>query len=325
MPIPMLLFIYGDDTFRVQEKVQVMKRAFTEKFDPTGLNTCTFSGKLVPGDIIQAARSLPFMGEKRMVIIRDLIDSTKKGDISVWLDGLQAVPESTIVIFWETAEPKKLEKKPLFKSFQDASEVHHYAFPRLESVQLSRWVAERVALRGGHIERDAQRQLVERVGPDLWQMDQEIGKLVGYAQDKVISSDMVHELVQASFEGKIFGLIEAVSQRRTKDGLRLLQQERWGGANDHYLLTMLGRQVRILVGARALLDINPHASKEELAATMGVHSFVASKALAQARKFSLEVLKKVHARLFEFDRMLKSGLIESDVAVDLTTVSLMND
>jgi len=101
-----------------------------------------------------------------------------------------------------------------------------------------------------------------------------------------------------------------------------LQEERWSGANDHYLLTMLGRQVRILLGARALLDENPQASKQELADTLKIHSFVAQKALTQARGFSLEHLKAVHDLLFEFDVQMKRGGIQADLAVDLMTVKL---
>ena len=102
--------------------------------------------------------------------------------------------------------------------------------------------------RGGRIEPSALRALVLRVGADLWQMDNEIGKLVAYAGDQPITVATVDELVSVSFEGKIFSLIDAVSQRRPTEAIRLLQEERWSGANDHYLMTMLGRQVRILFG-----------------------------------------------------------------------------
>ncbi len=301
-----------------------MKAAFGEKFDPTGLNTAEYSGKLDPGQVIQSARSMPFMGQKRMVVVRDLIGSTKKADMNVWVEGLKDAPESSIVIFWETEEPAKLEKKPLFKALQDSAEVHHYAFPQLKGAQLTAWVSERVRARSGSINSGALRALIERVGPDLWQMDHEIGKLVAFADTQEIEVGMVDKLVHASFEGKIFDLIDAISRRNSKQAIRLLQEERWSGANDHYLLTMLGRQVRILLGARAILDENPSADKQELASIMGLHPFVASKALTQARGFSLEHLRHVHEQLFVFDRQLKTGQVQADMAVDLVAMKLMS-
>jgi DNA polymerase III subunit delta len=320
----MLIFVYGDDGFRAQEKVRQLTSAFREKFDPTGLNLAEFTSdrKMVIGDVIGATHSLPFLGPKRMVVIRNLLSGTKKADMDVWLEGFKKTPDSTIVVFWEGIEPKSLEKKPFFKELASLAEVHHYPFPQLQGAQLSRWVQTRVKERGGTIEVAALRALVERVGADLWQMDNEIGKLIAYAGEQAIAFEMVNELVHASFEGKIFALIDAVSQRRPADAVRLLQEERWSGANDHYLMTMLGRQVRILLGARALLDENPSATKQELASVFKLHPFVAQKALAQARGFSLEHLKAVHDLLFEFDLKMKTGRIDADLAVDLTTVKL---
>lgn len=321
----MHIFVYGDDGFRVQEKVRQLTKAFREKFDQTGLNLVEFPGKkkvVELGEVMGAVHSLPFLGQKRMVVIRDLIDSTKKPEMGVWVDGFKRVPESTIVVFWESTEPKALEKKPLFKELAVLAEVHKYVFPQLLGAELTRWAETRLKEHGGTIEASALRALVERVGGDLWQMDNEIGKLVAYASGKPITTVMVDELVHASFEGKIFQLIDAVSQRRPADAIRLLQEERWSGANDHYLLTMLGRQVRILLGARAMLDENPRASSQELADTLMIHPFVAQKALTQARGFTLEHLKAVHDLLFEFDVAMKSGGIDADLAVDLTTVKL---
>jgi len=158
---------------------------------------------------------------------------------------------------------------------------------------------------------------------DVWQMDSEIQKLVAYAQGEQITSKMVEDLVHANFEGKIFDLIDAISQQKSKRAIQLLKEERLSGANDHYLLTMLGRQVRILLGARSLLDEDPRATKQELAQAMKVHPFVAQKALHQAKGFTMEKLKRAHSQLFTYDIHLKTGRIQPDLAVDLTTVELM--
>lgn len=321
----MLLFVYGDDTFRVQEKVKQLVKAFREKFDSTGLNLVEFprNKKTIElGEVMGAVHSLPFLGQRRMVVIRELIDSTKKGEMESWVDGFMRTPDSTIVVFWESTEPKALEKKPLYQELVGLAEVHRYILPQLQGTELSRWVETRVKERGGVMAASVLRGLVERIGANLWQMDNEIQKLVAYAGGQSITAAMVDELVYASFEGKIFQLIDAISQKRSADAIRLLQEERWSGVNDHYLLTMLGRQVRILLGARAMLAENPRATSQELAVMLDIHPFVAQKALTQARGFSLEHLKAVHDLLFEFDIAMKTGGIDADLAVDLTTVKL---
>lgn len=320
----MLIFIYGDDTFRVQEKVSQMRKAFSEKYDQSGMNLDVFpeegKAKLEVGKVLQSVCSFPFLGEKRMVIVKDLISSVQKGDVKTWEEGLLRSPDTTIVILAETMEPKSLEKKPLYKKLREHSEVHFYPFQELKGQELVNWAGQRVGACGGSIEFDALQSLIERVGADLWQMSAEIEKLVSYAGDGAITKEMVDELVHASFEGQIFALVDAVSKKQSKVALRLLREERWSGANDFYLVSMLSRQVRLLLGARSVLDQNPHANKQDVADATGVHPFVAMKALAQAKSFTLDQLIGVHDLLFRFDHMIKTGQINADLAVDLTAV-----
>lgn len=323
----MLIFVYGDDTFRVKQKVDQMVEAFKQKYDPTGMNTSRYPAegakKCELGEVMGSVRAMPFLGERRMVVVQDLVGGLTKAAMKPWHEGFLSAPDSTIVVFWETLEPKALEKKALFKALKEEAEIHTYAFPQLEGRALQTWVESRVKELGGSIERQAVGEITQRVGPDLWQMHNELSKLVAYASGNAITKQMVEELVQTNFEGRIFDLIDAVSKRQPAKALKLLQEERWAGASDHYLLTMLGRQVRILLGAKSLLEENPRASKQELASVMGVHPFVAQKALAQARNLALETLMETHQLLYRFDKQMKTGQISAQMAVDLTSVKLM--
>jgi len=322
----MLILVYGDDSFRVQEKVKELQAAFQKKFDPTGLNFATFQADAKPGEILQAVGSLPFMSQKRMVVIRDLISTTKKDGEGTW-SSLAKTPESSIVVLWETAEPKAIEKKSFFQTVKNGADVHAYPFPVLDGSVLIRWMTDRVKLRGGTIAADAARELCDRVGGDLWQMDNEIAKLISYAWrgsgTPPITKEMIEELVRASFEGEIFALIDAVSRKQAAQAVKLLRQERWSGASDFSIFGMLARQVRILIGARALLDEDPRVSPQRFADEMGVHPFVAQKALDQARKFSLDDLRATHDLMFKYDAGMKSGYIDAEMAVDLVVAALV--
>jgi len=328
----MLILVYGDDTFRVQEKVKELQVAFQRKFDPTGLNFGVFGSDAKPGDMLQAVGSLPFMSQKRMVVVRDLISSTKKDGEQMWLS-LSKTPESSILVLWETMEAKAIEKKPLFQTLSKGADVHAYPFPVLEGSSLVKWTTDRVKARGGTITQDAARELCERVGGDLWQMDNEIGKLVAYARrgaglsasggNPPIAKIDVEELVRASFEGEIFALVDAVSRKQAELAVKLLRQERWSGTSDFSIFGMLTRQVRILIAVRSMLDEDPRVTSQRLAQEMGVHPFVAQKALDQARKYLLDDLLATHDILFKYDAGMKSGYLDAELAVDLVVARLV--
>lgn len=323
----MLIVVYGEDTFRVQEKVRVLRQAFLEKFDPTGINLSEFpseGAKLDVGSILQSACSFPFLAQKRMVIIKGLIDSIKATEKAVWIQGFARIPESTLVVFWEPTSVKALEKKALFKAFSTQVNVHTYAFNLLAPHALEAWVTDRFAQHQITIERSALLEFTSRVGADLWRMQSEISKLVAYASGIPVSRKMVEDLVQESFEGKIFELMDAVSQRDSERAFRLLSQEREAGSADFYLLSMFARQIRLLIGARALLDEQASISSQEVAKRLSIHPFVAKKVLDQARGFTLLLLKEAQALLYTFDRGTKTGQISAPLSVDLLTATLLS-
>lgn len=197
------------------------------------------------------------------------------------------------------------------------TEVHKYSFPDLQGIALTKWVSDRVRACGGSIDSPGLQALIERVGADLWQLSGEIQKLVAYANGVMVTKEMVESLVHVSFEGKIFELMDAISKKQTQRAIKLLEEERSSGSDDHYLLTMLGRQVRLLLGVRAMLDENPRAQKQEVAVSLDIHPFVASKVLEQARLFRFEDLVRAHDLLFEFDQKIKTGRMGADLSVDL--------
>jgi DNA polymerase-3 subunit delta len=322
----MIILVYGDDSFRAQEKVLSLRSAFEKKFDPTGMNLSVFpdtkTGKMDPDEVIRSAMSFPFLAEKRMVIARDMVADSKKKKED-WIENLNKVPASTIFILWETLEPRELERKPLFKKLQEFSEVHFYPFPKLEGAALTKWTSGRVIERGGTIAPDALRALVERVGDDLWQLDGEIAKLIAFADGEQITKPAVDKLVRATFDSQIFALMDAVSGRRASEVIRLLEEERASGASDGYIFAMLLRQVRILLGARLVLDENPRANQDQIAAALDLHSFVASKAVQQARSFNLAELKKTYDLIYNLDVGMKTGKFSDKISVDLLVVSFL--
>lgn len=323
----MLIFIYGDDTFSVQEKVQAMRARFLDKFDKSGINLSEFNiqkkGTTI-GDVLQAVSSPPFLSEKRMIIIRELVSSTKKVDMTLWEDRLSKVPDSSLVLLWETLEPTSLEKKPLFKALKEAADVHYYPFPSLQGKALTDWVHLRVNQVGAKIDFGAVSELIKRVGSDLWRMHSEIEKLSAYTGQKPINSSDVELLVHGTFEDQIFAFVDVIAKQDRQGAVSLLKNQRLAGVEDFYLLNMLARQLRILIGTRDLIDANSSVTKQQVADKLKVHPFVAQKAIEQARHFTLETLIDAHAFLLEKDVGIKSGKISDDMAVDLSLVKFVS-
>jgi DNA polymerase-3 subunit delta len=156
-------------------------------------------------------------------------------------------------------------------------------------------------------------------------MNSEIEKLISFGNGRTITETMVKELVNVSFEGKIFELVDTLSKRDTRRTIQILEEERLAGSDDYYILSMFSRQIRLLISARSLLETNSKIDKSFLAKELNIHPFVATKILVQAKNFTLDKLLNVHNTLFSFDQGVKNGEITINLAVDLIATKLLSN
>ena len=315
----MLIFVYGDDGARVTEKVREMRARFLDKFDASGMNLVEFpvagSSDLPFGEIIQAIQSAPFLSEKRMVIVRGLLDGTKKPEQQKWIDALHHVPASTIVILAEDMEAKNVEKHGIFVAVKDVAEMHKYAQEKLTGVALTKWITDRAAALGATVDGRTADLLVARVGDDVWRLGGEVDKLAAYANG-AITVEMIDLLVTRDSGSNIFGLVDAVAGRDVKTALRLLGDERGAGSADLYIMAMLARQLRLLLQVKHLVAERENVDKDTVAKALALHPFVAQKTLAQAGKYTLPSLVDLHTMITQFDRDAKRGKVDPTVAID---------
>ena len=75
--------------------------------------------------------------------------------------------------------------------------------------------------------------------------------------------------------------------------------------SDSYLLSMIARQVKILISIRQALDSG--LASREIGANLKLHPFVIQKGINQVRNFNLDTLKRMFAKLLEIDRDMKTG------------------
>lgn len=322
----MIIFIYGDDALRVKERAQDMRQKFAEKFDPAGMNVDEFVVKdgldAERGAVIGAAQASPFLAEKRMVIIRNLVSSLKKAESKPWLEGFSKVPSSTILIFADSVTPAALEKSEIFKVLHDQSDVHTYPLPQLEGSELTTWSAARAKFHGVNISASVLSGLLGRIGNDSWRIDAELQKLGAYAADEPVTPAMVTALVRVESDEDIFAFMDALASGQAVKTLQKLAEERAAGADAFQLFGMLARQIRLLLQARAILDQNPKAQKQDLADDLGIHPFVAQKLLTEVRSWSAEKLESLHGLAFKLDKSMKTGL-DPDISVDRLVTSFL--
>lgn len=312
----MILFFYGEETYRLKQKLNKLK----EKFVSSSLgdtNLAILDGKTTPyNDINRQILAMPFLAKNRLVIIEDLLKEGNKENQEKVIDLLKKVPESTVLVF---AEYGKVDKRSsLYKKLNKPGQAQE--FKLLEEDALKRWIRAEVANRGGEIAPDAVVKLVEYVGSDLWRMSNEIAKLITY--DRQITTDNIELLVQTQIQSNIFGLIDAVAAKAKKRAIKELYKLFGSGQAELYVLTMIIYQYRNLLIVKDAEIRWPYINKWALAKKIQLHPFVLDKTKALTPKYGLDDLKKIYGKLLSYESAVKIGKIKPRIALELLVFEL---
>jgi DNA polymerase-3 subunit delta len=307
---PTVYLFHGDDALALEEAVDGLIK---KQGDPANaaMNTQRFSTESADfAEVAQACAALPFLADRRIVILKK--PGRWTGDSDRWArfqSLLESLPASAALVL---VEPTLLnDKSALLKWAQahpQASLVRSYATPQGSAFEL--WVVQRCKAKGGSIETAAAQLLAELVADDAERADQELAKVLDYVDyARPIRTEDIERLTAFHGQADVFATVDALGKRDARAALghleRLLEDE-----DPHYVFSMVTRQFRLLLRAREALD-----SGLAPAQVLSVHPVVLRKVTEQARNFTLNDLEKIYHRLMEIDLADKSSQAQLDTAL----------
>ncbi len=330
-PTPRYYVLHGKDELARSEALKTLRNRLGPP-EMVALNTTTFEADNVSlAELKNVCNTIPFMAQRRMVIVHGLLSHLahakphQPGEPSAWrkrymedlADYLPHLPETTRLIF---VEPRQLsDNHPILRRAKkdDSGYVRAFVPPR-NPIQ---WVRRRAKEKGGEFSFEAAQVLVQAVSDDPRVLDQEIEKLLTYTnRDRPVDGQDVSLLVPLAQEAVIFDAVDALGQRDGAKAARLIHNLLDHGNEPLYLFAMIVRQFRLLIQIKELATegLDPPTIAREIK----LHAYPTGKLYTQARNFGLEQLEQVHRRLLEIDVQIKTGQIDSIVALDLLIAGL---
>lgn len=320
----MLIFFYGADSFRSQEKTNQLKERFLKTDNSgSGLSCVDFDEKATLRDLTEALSSGGLFSTKRFVIVRNCIASVpldmQKEIISLLKKHSTLVDDrDLVVLFWEQSEPKK--NNALFTYLSKTAKKELFA--PLSGASLNKWISERIVFHNDKlsIEPKAMQMLAALGGADLVRLDNEIAKLSQYVND-VIKKEDVELLVRSEEDATIFETVEALTGGNKKRALELFHGQLSKGEDAYYILSMYVYQVRNLLKIADCVE-RGNTNHFNIAKETKLHPFVVQKSLPHVRKLSLAKLKQMFSSLADIDHAAKTGKVDLILALDMFISSI---
>lgn len=308
----MVILLYGEDQYRLRRKINEIIERY-QKTNRNGLSIRHFDLREKDfGDFNDEIQMLSMFREQKLIILENT-SSNKEFEEKFLKDIKEFSNSKEIIIF---SEGGKIPEDRFFLTLKKYADSQ--AFDFLDSRGLRAWAKKEFKRYNTEIGDSALDKLIEFTGNDLWRLDNEIKKLVSYRNKKEILLKDVENLVKPEIESDIFKTIDAIAQKNKNLALKLIHKHLEKGDSPYYLFSMINFQFRNLLMVKSQLQSGNYFPRiYDLSRKLGMHPFVVEKTVRQTKKFSLEELRKIYKKIFKTDIYIKTGRIESQVALDL--------
>ena len=267
------------------------------------------------GEICAQAQTIPFMGEKRLVIVENSVFLTRSGEDEELLADYLAHPTDTTVLLFICEKPDK--RKRIFKALQNAAVVE---FNALSDSELTRWIEKSLHAHGRQIEPDALTFLLEYADPRPEALVHELEKLVDYRTEGAITRDDILALTTPCADYNVFKMTDALIAKNEKTALLLLSGLLAAREEPLQLLGAISRQYKLMLRLKYLkLE---RADRAAMLKALGVRDFVLTRLSYACDKLTLEQAEKAVELCLDTDEGLKSGTAFDTAALHALAVKL---
>jgi DNA polymerase-3 subunit delta len=300
-----LYFLHGRERYLIDRAVDLLR---ARVLDPRtrDFNYELFYGKEAgAARIVQAARSLPMMAKRRLVLVRDA-DEMKADELAGLVPYVQSpAPETCLVFVGE-----KIDARLKFFTAFKKSGVLVKLDPLYER-QLPDFVRGEARARGVQIDAAAVQLIVDEIGADLGQLSDAVERLtlfIGTKGHKSIGPEDVETVVATTRQRNVFELANAVGEGARPRALAVLSSMLDARESGVRIVAMLSRHVRQLWITQELLART--GDKFEIAQALGIPPFFVDDIIKQARRLDRARLGRMHAALYLADKNLKSSRLD---------------
>ena len=312
----MIIFLYGPDSYRSRKKLNQIVNRY-KNLHKQWLNLRYFEGDNLSFEKFKTEfQTNSIFKEKKLFVLRDVFSNSsfKEGFLIQGKDFLK----SDLILIYEEGDIK--DNDPLLKFLRINSKFQQ--FELLKGKPLKNWTREEFQNHQAQIEPEALETFIEFVGNDSWRIANEVEKLVGFkgspntsrlSKIKITLED-IKLLVKPNIETDIFSTIDAIASRDKKRALYLIHQHLAAGDSPTYLLSMINFQFRNLLIMKEFMV--RHSSPYAFSKVVHLHPYVIKKSCSQARKFTLEELKKIYRKIFQVDLDIKTGNVTPEAGLD---------
>lgn len=293
--------LVGEEQFLVREALERLINTIVPLAERSFNLEVLDAGESKASKLKDAMGTLPFLGGRRLAVIRNFENFKDSGDGADFEKFFEKPDPSIVIAITASSLDRKKKLHALLYKYAEVVELE-----KLGKGEARSWVSKRAAALDKTIDDEAVTYLMDRIGADLSSLHNELEKAYAYAgKRKRITLEDLMALVGDLHIDSVFGLVDAVGEKNLDKALVTLKNLMAHGAEPLAILGMLARQFRLIWQTKS--QLNKKMPKLQIAKAIGAHAFLVDKLAVQAKKFSEIELASAFEKMKSLDNIWKSS------------------
>lgn len=317
--------IFGEDGFLKKNYVDKISKLTADKDDV--FNYSKFSNESDLQEVYDALSQLPFMSDKKFVLLTDYdFEKCSKNDFEKLCALMGEGGDSAVFVLWFDSMEIDHKKNTKFKKLATAAEkaggaaviLNHRSTP-----ELVKMLIDGALKRGAVFEPSAARYLVETAGEDIFTLQNELEKLCSFVNGGTITKQTVDLVSVKTVEASVYNLSAEIIGCRLEGAFKIL---------DDLFFMRIEPVVILYAVSSSYIDMHRVAvckksgkTLKEAAEIFGYkgREFVLERAAKNLSRLNDEKLRLSFEALFNADKLLKSFGSEPRVVLEQLIVRLI--
>lgn len=339
----MIIFLYGENDFRISQKIKEIKNKFKKDTESDGQNIFQFDGEKIKLEEFRSqTRASSLFDAKKMFFISNLIKNKQKDFLKLFLIYIKEAKLSELpdVFIFIEKNIKNKGEKGLFKKIANRenpltiSEKAFFNFLKNEKYsqelknysnsELISFIKKEFNSNSLEINNSNSQLIINLTSGDIWTIFNEVKKITNLKlskeKDRIITKEDIEQNISAKFQENIFAFTDALSSKDSRKALNILEEQYLSGLEAGYILNMMIRQFKILLQIREALDLSH--SIQKMTSNLKLHPFVISKGVNQAKNFNKEFLIKIINNLSNLEHQGRKSNHNLKASINLLIVNI---
>ncbi len=323
---PTYLF-FGVEEYMMNTAIESLKHKYIEEsFE--ALNFTRLEGKdIMLEDLINACETLPFMSQKKIVVLRDIngflgnINDGIEKDFYNYIDSLE---DYLILILLDNTSSVKKNMK-IYKFFNKNQRA--VEFMKLQNNDLIHWINSilnkynkemRISEINYFINRVSYRS--KNINQNLFDIENELLKIINYSKTQLITKEDIDSVLINPMDTNIFELLNAINRHDAENAINIFNEMYISNEPIPRIFHMITRQIRLLLSYKLYKDTGNN--DREIQKELNIKDYEFNRIRSQSNKFQVKQLERIMEYLLQMDLKLKTVSSDYKLEMEILLVKL---